>query len=213
MTQLILVVGASGSGKTRLIERIVPVLRARGLSVGTMKHAHHGFEPDKPDSDSARHAAAGASPVVVVGPGGYALHDNATATHVDALMSRHFEGTDIVLAEGFSSARGRKLLIHRRGVTPKPLTHPEEVFLAVTDEPLGYPAETAPDDVEELANQLTAIVGESDAPGVTLTVDGVDIPLTEFVSRFLAGSVVGMVGELKGIPAEPQEISIVVRRD
>lgn len=213
MTQTVLVVGASGSGKTTLIERIVPVLRARGLSVGTMKHAHHGYQPDKPGSDSARHAAAGASPVVVVGPDGYALHDKATVTQVGALIARHFEGADIVLAEGFSSVRGRKLLVHRRGVTSKPLAHPEEVFLAVTDEPLGYPAETAPDDVDAVASTLAALVEESGAPDVTLTVDGFDVPLTEFVRRFLAGALVGMVSELKGIPAEPHEISVIVRRD
>jgi len=212
MTQIVLVIGASGSGKTTLIERLVPALQARGLSVGTMKHAHHHFEPDKQGSDSARHAAAGASPVVVVGNDGYAVRGTPNAMTVDALMTRHFDATDIVLAEGFSSAPGRKLLVHRREVPPKPLNHPEEVFLAVTDEPLGYPAETAPDDVDGVASTLAALVGESDAPDVTLTIDGADIPLTEFVRRFLAGAVAGMVGELKAIPAEPHEMSVVVRR-
>jgi len=149
---------------------------------------------------------------VVVGPEGFSLHQKTTVTHVGALIARHFEGTDIVLAEGFSSARGRKLLVHRRGVTSKPLAHSEEVFLAVTDEPLGYPAETEPDDIDSVASTLAAFVEESSAPEVTLAVDGVDIPLTEFVRRFLAGALVGMVGELKGIPAEPHEISVVVRR-
>ncbi|MCZ7534896.1 MAG: molybdopterin-guanine dinucleotide biosynthesis protein B [Acidimicrobiia bacterium] len=216
MTQTVLVVGASGSGKTTLIERVVPALRARGLSVGTMKHAHHGFEPDKEGSDSARHAAAGASPVVVVGPEGYALHGSAPVSGrvpgVDALIQRHFAVADIVLAEGFSSAGGQKLLVHRRGTTPKPLTHPEEVFLAVTDEPLGYPSETAPDDVEAVAETLAAMVDQSEAPDVVLTVDGRPIPITEFVRRTLSGAVVGMVGELKGVSTDPREITLVIRR-
>ncbi len=219
MTQTVLVIGASGSGKTTLIERVVPLLRARGLTVGTMKHAHHGFDPDKPGSDSARHAAAGASPVVVVGPDGHALHETSmlhgdpAVTDVNALIERHFEGADIVLAEGFSSVRGPKLLVHRRGITPKPLTHPEEVFLTVTDEPIGFPAETAPDDVDAVADRLAALVDESDAPEVGLTVDGREIPITEFVRRFLAGAVIGMVGELKGVPDKPREITLVIRRD
>ncbi len=216
MTQTVLVVGASGSGKTTLIERVVPALRARGLSVGTMKHAHHGFEADKDGSDSYRHAAAGASPVVVVGPGGYSLHAHGSvagpSTHVDALIERHFAGADIVLAEGFSSEGGQKLLVHRRGTTPKTLAHPEEVFLAVTDEPLGYASETAPDDVEAVAETLASMVDESEAPDVVLTVDGRPIPITEFVRRTLSGAVAGMVGELKGVAADPREITLVIRR-
>lgn len=213
MAQTVLVVGASGSGKTTLIERVVPVLRARGLAVGTLKHAHHGFDPGKAGSDSERHAAAGASPVVVIGPDGYSLREQATVTHVGSLIERHFADADIVLAEGFSSVRGPKLLVHRRGVTPKTLTHPEEVFLAVTDEPLGYPSETTPDDVDAVADQIAAMIDESDAPEVSLTVDGRPIPLTEFVRRFLSGAVAGMVAELKGIPDEPHEITLVIRRD
>lgn len=213
MAQTVLVVGASGSGKTTLIERVVPVLRARGLVVGTLKHAHHGFDPGKEGSDSQRHAAAGASPVVVIGPEGYALREQTTVTHVGSLIERHFAAADIVLAEGFSSVRGPKLLVHRRGITPKTLTHPEEVFLAVTDEPLGYPSETSPEDVDAVAEQIAAMIDESDAPDVSLTVDGRPIPLTEFVRRFLSGAVAGMVAELKGIPDEPHEITLVIRRD
>lgn len=212
MTRTVLVVGASGSGKTTLIERVVAALHARGLSVGTLKHAHHGFDLDRPGSDSARHAAAGASPVVVVGPEGYALKSAVAPASLDALVDRHFRDADLVVAEGFTGSPGPKVLVHRRGITPKPLPNPEEVILAVTDEPLGFPSETTPDDIDGVAEQLAALVDDSDAPDVSLKVDGKAIPLTEFVRRFLSGSVVGMVGELKGIPDSPQEIEIVVRR-
>lgn len=212
MTRTVLVVGASGSGKTTLIERVVAALRARGLSVGTLKHAHHGFDLDRPGSDSARHAAAGASPVVVVGPEGYALKSAALPASLDVLVGRHFRDADLVVAEGFTGSPGPKVLVHRRGITPKPLPNPEEVILAVTDEPLGFPSETTPDDIDGVAEQLAALVDDSDAPEVSLTVDGKSIPLSEFVRRFLAGSVAGMVAELKGVSDLPQEIEIVVRR-
>ena len=45
--------GFSGSGKTTLIEKLIPVLRARGLTVFLIKHAHHGFGVDRPGKDSA----------------------------------------------------------------------------------------------------------------------------------------------------------------
>ena len=59
MPVVVTITGSSGSGKTTFVERVLPALRDRGLSVGTVKHASHGFTADRPGSDSARHAAAG----------------------------------------------------------------------------------------------------------------------------------------------------------
>ena len=53
------IVGKSGAGKTRLVTRLVRELRRRGYSVGTVKHASHGFDPDRRGKDSWRHFAAG----------------------------------------------------------------------------------------------------------------------------------------------------------
>ena len=57
--------GWSGSGKTELVCRLIPELKARGLRVATLKHAHHSFDPDLPGKDSYRHRSAGASQVLV----------------------------------------------------------------------------------------------------------------------------------------------------
>ena len=54
------IVGWGGSGKTTLIVRLLPILVARGISVSTVKHAHHNFDVDKPGKDSFEHRAAGA---------------------------------------------------------------------------------------------------------------------------------------------------------
>jgi cardiolipin synthase len=61
-------VGWSGSGKTSLVVRLLPELSRRGLSVSTMKHAHHDFDIDKPGKDSHAHRAAGAAEVMVASP-------------------------------------------------------------------------------------------------------------------------------------------------
>ena len=63
------IAGWSGAGKTTLIEAVMPRLRAAGLSVSTVKHAHHGAELDRPGKDSWRHRAAGAHEVLVAGAG------------------------------------------------------------------------------------------------------------------------------------------------
>src|SRR3990167_7731641 len=62
------VIGASDSGKTTLIERLIPRLRANGIRIGTVKHTHHGFEMDRPGKDSWRHVQAGADAIAVISP-------------------------------------------------------------------------------------------------------------------------------------------------
>jgi len=65
--------GWSGAGKTTLLARVIPLLVARGVSVSTLKHAHHGFDVDVPGKDSHTHRAAGAREVLVASSTRWAL--------------------------------------------------------------------------------------------------------------------------------------------
>src|SRR5438445_4752662 len=65
--------GWSGSGKTTLLTKVIPRIVARGLTVSTLKHAHHGFDVDQPGKDSHRHRMAGASEVLVASSARWAL--------------------------------------------------------------------------------------------------------------------------------------------
>src|SRR6266566_1372856 len=65
--------GWSGSGKTTLLAAIIPELAVRGLSVSTIKHAHHEFDIDQPGKDSWRHRQAGATEVMVASSRRWAL--------------------------------------------------------------------------------------------------------------------------------------------
>lgn len=99
------VVGASGSGKTTLIEGLIPRLRAHGLRVGSVKHAHHGFEMDRPGKDSWRHAQAGAEAVAAVSPTQAAWmlqtpKELGLAEVVEAMRPY----ADLILVEGFKGA-------------------------------------------------------------------------------------------------------------
>ncbi len=58
-------VGWSGSGKTTLITALLPLLMQRGRRVAVLKHAHHGFDIDRPGKDSYRVREAGAAQVLV----------------------------------------------------------------------------------------------------------------------------------------------------
>ena len=96
------VVGASDSGKTTLIEQLIPKLRAKGIRVGTVKHAHHGFEMDRPGKDSWRHVQAGADATAVVSPERAAwVIRTPDECSIDEATSPMAGRVDLVLIEGF----------------------------------------------------------------------------------------------------------------
>lgn len=114
--------GWSGSGKTTLVERLLPELIGRGLTVSTVKHAHHAFDIDKPGKDTHRHRDAGAREVLVISSSRWALmHENHDEPEpgIDALLSR-LSPVDLLLIEGFKHHRHAKLEVFRH-VNAKPL--------------------------------------------------------------------------------------------
>lgn len=129
--------GWSGSGKTTLMVRLLPALVGRGISVSTMKHAHHGFEIDTPGKDSFEHRRAGAAEVLVVGGKRWALmHENQGAQEpsVEELI-RHMTPVDLLLIEGFKHHDHPKLEVHR-AATGKPLLCVEDRrIVAVASDP------------------------------------------------------------------------------
>jgi len=94
-------VGWSGTGKTTLIERILPRLAARGLKVGYLKSDVHGFDMDREGKDTARIYDCGAERVAIASPSEGALRFRLAEKNVHALLAEHFRGCDAVLVEGF----------------------------------------------------------------------------------------------------------------
>jgi molybdopterin-guanine dinucleotide biosynthesis protein B len=135
--QVLGLVGWSGSGKTTLLVALLPLLRARGLRVSTVKHAHAGFDMDRPGKDSHRHREAGAHEVLVAGAGRWALLHEVTGPEplLDQLLAR-LEPVDLVLVEGFKSHRFPKLEVHRSSLGKPPIwpAQPDVVAVA-TDAP------------------------------------------------------------------------------
>ena len=109
------IAGWSGSGKTTLVRRLLPELIGRGLTVSTVKHAHHEFDVDRPGKDSFEHRAAGAKEVMVASSVRWALmHEGRGEAEpsLDDLVDR-MAPVDLILIEGFKSERYKKLEVHR----------------------------------------------------------------------------------------------------
>lgn len=133
-------VGRSGSGKTSLMTRLLPELRRHGLTVSTVKHAHHGFDLDHPGKDSFLHREAGAKEVMLVSDARWALmHEigDAREPPLEELL-RRMARVDFVLIEGFHTHDHRALEVYRPSEGHPLMWREGSTVVAVaTDEPLA----------------------------------------------------------------------------
>jgi molybdopterin-guanine dinucleotide biosynthesis protein B len=151
--------GWSGSGKTTVIEQIVPILRGESLSVSLIKHAHHDFDIDQPGKDSWRHRRAGCREVLITSSVRWALmhelQDEAEMT-LRAALAR-LSPCDLVLVEGFKRAVIPKLEIHRAALGKGLLYQDDPNVIGIaTDEPEALVPAAVP--VLDLSN--AAIIAE-----------------------------------------------------
>jgi molybdopterin-guanine dinucleotide biosynthesis protein MobB len=130
-------IAKSGTGKTTFLEKLLPELKARGLRVGVLKHHAHATPFDVPGKDSYRLAQAGAD--VVVGASAVQVavfYQEDGAADLEGVITRHFGGLDLVLAEGFKQGNYPKIEVHRAASRhTELLCEPGELMALVTDEP------------------------------------------------------------------------------
>lgn len=129
------VVGARDAGKTTLIERLLPALRARGLAAVAVKHHVHLDTPEREGSDTARFAAAGAVATLLAGPGGIVRRVPFPADPpIDEVLA--MAGcADVVLVEGYSRSAWPKVLVGRDGVAPDRPPPAGPIVAVVDDSP------------------------------------------------------------------------------
>jgi molybdopterin-guanine dinucleotide biosynthesis protein B len=133
---VISIVGKSESGKTTLIERLIPELKRRGYRIGIVKHAHHGFDMDRKGKDSYRHRQAGADTVMIASPGQIAMIKDVPSECLDDLIP-YFEDMDLLITEGFKSDRAPKIEIFRAERHQHPACLGDDTLIAmVSDTPL-----------------------------------------------------------------------------
>lgn len=151
------IAGWSGSGKTTLLAKLIPALIGRGLTVSTVKHAHHDFDIDQPGKDSWRHREAGATEVLVASDRRWALmheHRRAAEPPLAALLAK-LQPVDLVLVEGFKREAYPKLEVWRAEAGKPPL-HPEDpsIVAVASDGPIADPTRRRLDidDIEAIAD-------------------------------------------------------------
>lgn len=139
--------GAHNSGKTTLLRRLLPLLRARGLRVAVIKHDGHDFTPDVPNTDSYLLREAGAEGVAVFSSKRYLLTEAVPLDENDLifLLARH--GYDLILLEGFKNSEWPKLEVVRAAISSAPCSRAP---LAVAGDIPG--ADLALDDIPAVAD-------------------------------------------------------------
>lgn len=139
------IVGWSGQGKTELVVRLIREMRARGLRISSIKHAHHDFDIDKPGKDSYRHRTAGATEVLVSSDQRWALmHENRLdpGASLEELVSR-MSPVDVILVEGFKHDNLDKIEVFRPSTGKEPLFPKDSRIIAVaTDQDIGETGRT-----------------------------------------------------------------------
>jgi molybdopterin-guanine dinucleotide biosynthesis protein B len=145
MKPVLAIAAWSGTGKTSLLKKLIPALRAQGIRPGLIKHTHHNMDIDKPGKDSYELRKAGAAQTMVASAQRWALMTETPgeeALDLDYLVSRMDHSTlDLVLVEGFKHESVAKILLFRSdaGHEIAELTVDQHVIAVASDIPLSLP--------------------------------------------------------------------------
>lgn len=97
---------ASGTGKTTFIEKLIPLLAARGVRTAVIKSDSHGFSLDTEGKDTARFSAAGAEAVAVSSPDGYFIQQKTKTRQDFQNLIAQMDGNSLDLYITESRSRG-----------------------------------------------------------------------------------------------------------
>ena len=202
MIPIISIVGKSDSGKTTLIEKLVPELTRRGYRVATVKHDIHGFEVDREGKDSWRHKQAGAHTVVISSPNKVALiRDVEKDSTLEEIRGKWIQDVDLILSEGYKKDIQPKIEVFRKEKHKKLLCTKKDNLVAIVSNQkfnVGVPCFHL-EDMKGLSNFIEKeFIKSKQKKEVSLRVDGRPIHMTPFVKDFLTKTVKGMLSSLKG---------------
>ncbi|OGL38151.1 MAG: molybdopterin-guanine dinucleotide biosynthesis protein B [Candidatus Schekmanbacteria bacterium GWA2_38_11] len=205
MTPLILsIVGKSDSGKTTLIEKLLPEIIKRGYKVATIKHhSHDDFQIDVEGKDSWRHAKAGSSTVIISSPTKLAvIKKTEEDKSLNEIRARYCDGIDLVLTEGYKRERHPKIEIFRKAVHKELLCKDDDALVAIVSDKKfdrNVP-QFGLDDIKEIVDfieeKFLKVSPHEDE--VSLRVNGIEMPLKPFIREIFKETISGLLKPLKG---------------
>ena len=145
---------ASGTGKTTLLEQLIPLLKQQGLRVGLIKHTHHNVQIDQPGKDSFRLRAAGAAPVMLCSSHRRVIMTDFAEVTEPKLFNEleYFDQSqvDLILVEGFKSECFPKIELHRQELDQDFLyPHDSNIIAVATDTLLDIPTHLTQLDINQ----------------------------------------------------------------
>jgi molybdopterin-guanine dinucleotide biosynthesis protein B len=152
--KIIAVSGVKNSGKTTLLTKLIPALKARGVACAVIKHDGHGFAADREGTETCRMLASGAIGAAIFDGEKFQAVKYAAVTEEDLIAL--YPEADLILLEGFKWTAYPKVEIVRKGVSDRAVCDPNTLLALVTDTALRIPdvPTYAPDDIEGLAALL-----------------------------------------------------------
>ena len=217
MPAVLSIVGKSKVGKTTFLEKLIPEVRRRGYSVGTIKHdAHDHFEIDHEGKDTWRHRQAGAQTVAIASPSRFALTKmEIKEPDLDTIVADYFADDDLVLTEGYKSGNKAKIEICRKELQSEPICRPADRLLAVVSD-FSMDLDVPCFDLEDISGVVDFIekrfLTRTTKPKLMIRLDGKKLPIKSFVQDFVMGSVLGMLSTLRGYE-NPSQVDISIRLD
>jgi molybdopterin-guanine dinucleotide biosynthesis protein MobB len=132
--KIVSIVGMKKSGKTTLIEKLVPILKEKGYKVGTIKHDAHSFEIDHPGTDSYRHFKAGANTTIIASKNKTAIIKRSSSPiKLEEIAERFLYDMDIIITEGYKKENKPKIEVTRSN-KEKILCSPNDNLIAVASD-------------------------------------------------------------------------------
>ena len=214
MPFIVSIVGYKKSGKTTLVEKMIPIIKSKGYKFGVLKYTGEGLPQEGESKDTAKFRAAGAEMVGLCGEDHFSLFKagGRPALPLDRLAAFFFPEADLILTEGFKKQPFPKIALLSDGQEEILLAEVKGVVLATVgpravrdDLPHFQPGEA-----ERIVTFLEQrFLRERNEPRIRVWLDGKRIPMKDFVQDIIIRGIMGMVGTLKGfLPARRVDITL-----